>query len=319
MGPTVPTRILVVSDTHGGVIPQMKNGEHVDVAIHCGDLTEESKLDEFRQAALMMQSLNADLKLVIAGNHDWTLDDSMFSKKIAEMKPSEDDLKLVEKEYGKHGDARRVIESAGLAYLDEGTHKFTLSNGAHLVVYASPYTSSLNDWGFNYDPREEHTWDMGPSVNIVITHGPPKGVLDYTARQRAGSPGLFAAVAKARPQLHCFGHIHEGWGAKAVRWIEEPSEEPSHFTDIDNSHEESRLIESLQNLRAQRFDNAERIAEKTTNRLRYTETGHCTAAAPALSGQQTLFVNAAIEGSDDDEGQLPWVIDLELSAAPALA
>ena len=54
---------------------------------------------------------------------------------------------------------------------------------------------------------------MGPEVDIAITHGPTKGVLDRkSSRERAGSAGLFAAIARSRPQLHCFGHIHEAHG-----------------------------------------------------------------------------------------------------------
>ena len=314
MASTVQTRILVLSDTHGAALPSATTGEPVDVVIHCGDLTEESKLDEYRNTVRMLQGIKADLKLVIAGNHDWTLDDSMFSKKVAEMNPTDEDLQLVEKEYGRHGDARRILESAGMVYLDEGTHSFGLANGALLTVYASPYTPSLNEWAFNYDPREEHRWKISPDVDIAITHCPPRGVLDYTScRERAGSPGLFAAIARARPLMHCFGHIHEAWGAKMVSWIEEPNEKPSHFTDIDN--DESHLLESLSSLRAQKFDDSDRVAEKLARRRAYDGRGHCTASAPIERGQQTLFVNAAIEGEADEKQQWPSLVTLQLPVA----
>ncbi|KAI0133555.1 hypothetical protein BJ170DRAFT_606663 [Xylariales sp. AK1849] len=60
--------------------------------------------------------------------------------------------------------------------------------------------------------------------------------MDYTdSKQRAGCPHLFGAIRRAKPLLHCFGHIHEGWGSKLVTWRDKISERPSHFTDIDNS------------------------------------------------------------------------------------
>ena len=220
---TVSTKILVLSDTHGAALSPLDLREPVDVVIHCGDLTEESKLEEYQGAVSMLKGIKVSLKLIIAGNHDWTLDDGMFWKKVAEMRPTEQDLELVEDTYGRIGDARRILESeeareAGIVYLDEGTHNFDLANGARLTVYASPYTSSTNDWAFNYDPREEHTWEIGSDVDVAVTHCPPRGVPDYTSsRERAGSTGLFAAIARARPQMHCFGHIHEAWGAKLVR------------------------------------------------------------------------------------------------------
>jgi 3',5'-cyclic AMP phosphodiesterase CpdA len=77
----VPTRFLILSDTHGEdvLIPNLP----VDVAIHCGDLTDESKLDEFRQSVQLLERINAPPKLVIAGNHDFTLDTGNFREKVA--------------------------------------------------------------------------------------------------------------------------------------------------------------------------------------------------------------------------------------------
>ena len=42
-----------------------------DVAIHCGDLTDGSLLEEFRGAIRLLRDIDAPLKLVIAGNHDF--------------------------------------------------------------------------------------------------------------------------------------------------------------------------------------------------------------------------------------------------------
>jgi hypothetical protein len=51
-----------------------------------------------------------------------------------------------------------------------------------------------------------------------MTHSPPHGIFDYTGyKKRAGSPSLFAAFAKAKPRVHCFGHIHESWSAKLAK------------------------------------------------------------------------------------------------------
>lgn len=38
------------------------------------------------------------------------------------------------------------------------------------------------------------------TVDVVMTHGPPKVIMDYThSGERAGSPELFRALARARP------------------------------------------------------------------------------------------------------------------------
>ncbi|KAK4113432.1 Metallo-dependent phosphatase [Canariomyces notabilis] len=227
----IKTRFLVISDTHaekGLAIPDLP----VDVAIHCGDLTNESKLDEFRTTLDLLRTINAPLKLVIAGNHDFTLDTPMFMKKRAQaeavfsIEPG-----LIKKEYGDFGDARQLFGDArvdGIVFLDQGVHHFNLDNGASLTVHASAFTPSVDaDWGFQYKRGEHYDFAINNGVDVVITHGPPKGVLDLTAsKQRGGCEHLFAAVARARPRLHCFGHIHEGWGAKLVAWRDTPSESP---------------------------------------------------------------------------------------------
>ncbi|OJD14724.1 hypothetical protein AJ78_04949 [Emergomyces pasteurianus Ep9510] len=95
------------------------------------------------------------LKLVIAGNHDFTLDIPMFKHKVA-------DAELVKKEYGHYGEPIDCIK--------EG-------------------------WGFQYNPNTGHGFGIGNGVNLVITHGPPGGVMDYTvSHQRIAAASL--AVGK---------------------------------------------------------------------------------------------------------------------------
>ena len=320
---TIKTRMLIISDTHGMVLaPEDKPLQKVDLAVHCGDLTEGSSLEEFRTALELLKNVDAPLKLVIAGNHDFTMDIAAFERKIADATPPLDP-ELVVRDYGRHGEARQLFEEAreeGIVFLDEGTHHLSLRNGALLTVYASAWTPALGAWGFQYHPNQGHTFDIDQGVDVVITHGPPKGVMDYTyGRERAGCPDLFAAIARARPKVHCFGHIHEGWGAKLVTWKDEPTETPSHFTDIDN--ERSFVIEKLAGLKAGPFDSAEDAVTKREKMKRYTHdrcctTSHCTGDAHTLgTGQQTLFVNASIMGNEEQPVQKPWLVDIELPRA----
>ncbi len=319
----VKTRLLILSDTHGvDFEPGDKPFHRADVAIHCGDLTEESKLEEYRATLRLLMDIQAPLKLIIAGNHDFTLDIPVFEEKVAQVQPSLDPA-LVKKVYGGNGEARQLFEdarSAGIIFLDEGSHRFTLKNGAELTVYASPYTPSISDWGFRYHPNEGHDFDIPEGVDLVMTHGPPKGIMDYTdSKQRAGCPDLFGAVARACPRLHCFGHIHEGWGAKLVTWREQLTEKPSHFTDIDN--DKSTLIEKLSGFKHCRFDTPESKEEKTKKESCHREqrcyaTSHCIGDAnPLEHGAQTLFINAAIQGTEEHQLQLPWLVDIELPKA----
>lgn len=311
--PQIATRFLIISDTHGDSTPLPT--EAVDVVIHCGDLTEGSKLEEFRATIELMRKAQASLKLMIAGNHDWTLDTPIFKKKISEIRPPvEHDL--IKREYGDFDEARQLLkdaESDGIVFLDQGNHSFVLSNGAALKVYTSPYTPSTNDWAFQYDIMQGHDFDPQPGTDIVITHGPPRGILDYVDSQRAGCPALFAAVARARPSLHCFGHIHSGWGARSVSW-KPLTTSPSHFTDIDNDKEGSYTVEKLSGLLRQRFDDDDMALEKRVKVEKLQDQGYCTANAQS-DVDTTLFVNAAVQGSADLPYQLPWIVQVELDPA----
>lgn len=322
----VKTRILVLSDTHGERFPADRHPPTgADVVLHCGDLTEESKINEFHTTLDLLKDLAAPLTLVIAGNHDFTLDLPAFHRKVAEAGLTSEP-ELVAREYGRDGEVRQLFEDARTSHnihlLDEGTHQFTLANGASLTVYASPYTASPDaDWGFQYRPQDGHDFAISDNTDIVLTHSPPEGVLDRMAtQQRGGVPDLFRAVARTRPRLHCFGHVHSGWGAKLVAWRDVEAtmvETVSHFTAIDNG--QSTVLDTLQNFRRGKFDDDATAAAKA-KRLADFEKQGCRPTCPVVgdnlalgwSRTHTLFVNAAIKGDEEEPFHLPWLVDLDL-------
>jgi Icc-related predicted phosphoesterase len=55
--------------------------------------------------------------------------------------------------------------------------------------------------------------DQVDRKTILITHGPPKGILDRVANGlRAGSESIYRLVKEKQPIFHIFGHIHEAFG-----------------------------------------------------------------------------------------------------------
>ena len=56
-------------------------------------------------------------------------------------------------------------------------------------------------------------------TDVLITHGPPFGVLDKTniLGPHLGCEELAKAVSRIKPRLHVFGHIHGGYGREAVK------------------------------------------------------------------------------------------------------
>lgn len=115
----------------------------IDILIHGGDLTNIGELDALRDSIKMLGTIEAELKLVIARNHDISLDKTCRVEGMSE------------EEYALHHQAAldvmtgSLAKEAGVTYLEEGTGTFTLDNGAKFTVYASPYTSGSGGWAFS--------------------------------------------------------------------------------------------------------------------------------------------------------------------------
>jgi predicted phosphodiesterase len=145
----VKTRFLILSDTHCAEPSEnLGNGNvafrpplpRADVLLHCGDLTRVGRLEEYEKTLRMLESVEADLKLVIAGNHDITLDEHFYARRGRSMHRDgyAQELPAEAKDMWMGARARR----AGVTYLEEGTHTFTLKNGAHLRVRMHVHSTS---------------------------------------------------------------------------------------------------------------------------------------------------------------------------------
>lgn len=328
----VKTRILIISDTHGAVperVDSSKNGagDHTasprsrgevtgfreplakaDVVIHCGDLTKLGRSDELDQTFSMLKGLSAPLKLVIAGNHDLCLDprypgDGKFKAKAREI--------------------IREAEPHGVRYLDEGVHTFDLDNGGRLKVFASQWTPVYGYWAFQYE--KNHTFDIPPGVDVAMTHGPPLEVLDLAGTSNlvhAGCGGLFDSVARAKPRIHCYGHIHEAWGAYLAKWTGTAAgaggSKATAATAIDA--QASRMIEELNSLKSLPHDDDESTRLKAQNmkdaiRRRGFLVDLTEGDNRLEAGEKTLFVNAAIMDIRYHPIQAPWLVDMDLPRA----
>lgn len=288
-----------------------------DVAIHCGDLTRIGGLADFKTTFTMMREINAPLKLMIPGNHDLCLDPDYWIQWLRW--ETEGPQKNIKKQ--RTAQVRQLAEASqadGVFLLDEGSYDFVLDNGARLKVFASPLTPSWGGWPFQY--QVPHKFDIPSGVDVAMTHGPPFGILDFT---RAGSHGgcrnLLESVSNARPRIHCFGHIHEAWGAKLVSWdVLSPEGQPP----VARVNEEnSVLIDNLETLEGTKADNKETREAKVAVRNEWADcrcraVSLCGGHGTALEhGKQTLFVNAAIVAIGNQPRQLPWLVELELPQA----
>lgn len=349
---SVKTRILIMSDTHDGYQQCLLKQDlwspdgsfrppmtKVDVLIHSGDLTMIGTMSQYRGALNMLSSIDAELKLVIAGNHDLSLhyDYYLHHPKAQRIAGTEYDPAFAQqaRDLWTGEEARK----AGVTYLTEGMHNFSLSNGAKFSVYASPWQPVFYNWAFNY-PLTEDRWNPahliqqtpdltqnvvpappqqdphpipeGAEVEVVITHGPPHGHLDMTFNGvRAGCPHLLSALNRVRPRLHCFGHIHEAWGAEVVMWK----------TDADASKvaggrfgERSHILGSIvPGVKGRQTPSDPDAVERRANYLDVS----AAAGRPLKAGTETLLVNSCIMDLEYDAKGSAWLVDIDLPVKQA--
>ncbi len=175
-------RIVCISDTHGAHAKfQIPTG---DILLHTGDFTKRGKESEIIDFNHWLGSLPHRHKVVIAGNHDFGME------------------KYPEK-------AHAWISNAH--YLND--QEITLEG---LRIWGSPVTPWFYDWAFNRERGADISqhWNLIPDgIDILLTHGPPEGMLDETLTGKTvGCADLMQAIMRVRPRLHVFGHIHEGYG-----------------------------------------------------------------------------------------------------------
>lgn len=150
---TVKTRVLIISDTHNAIPFDTKDDVHAfrqplpdaEVLIHCGDLTQEGGYEEYLPTVEMLKNHPAEYKLVIAGNHDVTLDEPFYEKMHARFHAEKQDVNKVRDSWC--GDEAR---KAGIVYLEEGVRDISLKNGAKFTV--SDYAAvGERHWHSKYD------------------------------------------------------------------------------------------------------------------------------------------------------------------------
>ncbi|KAK4226858.1 Metallo-dependent phosphatase-like protein [Podospora fimiseda] len=201
----------------------------INVLIHAGDLTNKGSYSELSKAIQWLERLDFERKIVIAGNHDLTLDQQFYSahgQTIHNQGPQDAEKCL-----------SLLKSSRTITYLCHGSATIRLSDPkepkTEFTVFRSPYTPRVGLWGFSYErggkplpetkvssgPEREQTaeelWASIPlDADILVTHTPPYGHCDASL----GCEELRAKLALVRPRLHICGHVHHGRGAERVKW-----------------------------------------------------------------------------------------------------
>jgi predicted phosphohydrolase len=129
--------------------------------------------------------------VIIAGNHDFAFEQSAA--------------------------AAEALVPRGVTYLRNSG--VTLDG---VRFWGSPYQPEFFDWAFNLKRGAPlaRVWAKIPSdVQVLVTHGPPSGILDRVrpSGRHEGCEDLARRLAEL-PQLslHAYGHIHEDYGSVKI-------------------------------------------------------------------------------------------------------
>ena len=187
------SKIWHISDSHclhNQIIPQES-----DIVIFSGDASNAHdpglNANEIEDFINWFGALPQSIKIFVPGNHDVSIWKGMITKERFEQK------------------GIRLLINESCFYND-------------IHFWGSPYTPRLYDhytnWAWGLKRAEMHkVWRLIPQrVDVLITHGPPRGVLDLTDDKEKNAPiqagdSILLRAVKDRfpiPKAHLFGHIH---------------------------------------------------------------------------------------------------------------
>ncbi len=177
-------KIVALSDTHYKHLEVEVPPS--DVLIVAGDFMSHGSRTEIPHFRDWLNELPHELKIVIAGNHDWAFEEHL-------------------------DEARFLLLGPGIQYVQDQSLTWK-----GVKFYGSPWQPDFFNWAFNLPRGEELAakWALIPDdTDVLITHGPPAGILDKNAGdQRFGCYDLEMRVHEVKPKIHIFGHAHSSYG-----------------------------------------------------------------------------------------------------------
>jgi len=184
-------KICIISDTHTKhkfLNYDLKSIE-ADVIIHCGDMTGNGGIKAIEEFMEWFSNLDQfKYKICVAGNHDWLFERANLR-------------------------AREAVPE-NVTYLED--EEIIIGD---IKFYGTPVQKHFCNWAFNRSEAKmaQHWVAIPDDTDVVITHSPPYGIMDYVNYEHQGSPSLYMEIVKRiKPKIHCFGHIHEGYGVNVI-------------------------------------------------------------------------------------------------------
>lgn len=166
-------KILHISDTHG-LHKQLGYMPEADIIVHSGDFTMGGTEQEVKDFLNWFLDLPYKEKVLVAGNHD----DCLFGADIV----------------GLDANCHYLCNSGAVV---GGIHFYGIPLFMEMAIT---------------DCLERAERDIPEDTDILVTHQPPAGILDYSDSTHYGSPTLLKRIREVRPSYHLFGHIHGAYG-----------------------------------------------------------------------------------------------------------
>jgi Icc-related predicted phosphoesterase len=192
-----------IADLHG-FYPKLEGG---DLLIVAGDLTADDTVSSWKKYYDWLSVQSYSRIIYIAGNHDNFLMHAIDSSKADHVGLDRGEPKM--------------------EYLCDSGTEFE-----GLKIWGSPWTLTfpgINPRCTAFTGTEEELkakFDLIPDdIDILITHGPPYGVLDLVddpnscANYHVGSRSLGVKIRDSNIKYNIFGPIHEGYGHEELERI----------------------------------------------------------------------------------------------------
>lgn len=173
--------IKVISDTHNDHTQLDQTSLEADVLIHCGDFGTKGKYTEAENFLLWFVKQPAKYKILVPGNHD--------------------------KRIKTHPDLHKLAYDLGINFLMSGSIDI---NGYLFHCESFVPTFRNGQCQETVEFRKEQWQDIPKETTVLITHAPPRTILDTNVRgEHLGCEELLYKINEIQPAYHVFGHIHE--------------------------------------------------------------------------------------------------------------
>jgi len=210
-------KICIISDNHSNYDFEVPEA---DVLIHSGDFSYQGKLDEMIKFRSWLEKQPHKHKLFIYGNHERMDKQELYW--------------------------RDFLEETGATCL----HSTELQIDG-LKFYGSSYTPTFGNWAFMMDDEQrKRYWQNAPyDVDVLVTHGPPHGLLDTVdgleiepgKLEHLGCIHLRNYIERVKPKLACWGHIHDSYGQMTLKaW--EPNEQNTLCVNASLLDEQYKMV-----------------------------------------------------------------------------